>query len=332
MGGEVLVGRELLLGGELGRGKLTDSAAIAAPARRGRRGSRALDQSGPEQRSPPFDHPRVGVSRLFHPLRPSARAVHACAVLFDGDDGRVGKVRRRAASAVGRCVMPSPDASRCRARCVFVVAVVALLTIALSTGTALAAATTAAARVSPRRMGVNVSDLPANLAIGSSAGLGVAREQMIEGTNADPTVARLAAAHLHFYPMLGLSCPPGSRPVDQLHATPGPRDQSRLGLKDEDGVGIAAGIKRHRARQPDRRRRLVYAGSQRLSAKIPRHRQRRSPPSSIVIPAREIGLRLASDSIPRMHRPDKADHRRSRTHPETTTNHRRTAIRDRRAR
>jgi hypothetical protein len=48
---------------------------------------------------------------------------------------------------------------------------------------------------------------PSNLQMASSAGLGVVRKQVIEGTNADPVVALAASAHLRLAPMLGLPCP-----------------------------------------------------------------------------------------------------------------------------
>lgn len=72
----------------------------------------------------------------------------------------------------------------------------------------------AAAPVSGQALGVEIFTAtsngqldPTNLQMASSAGLGVVRKQVIEGTNADSVVALAASAHLRLAPMLGLPCP-----------------------------------------------------------------------------------------------------------------------------
>ncbi|HEY4829547.1 MAG TPA: hypothetical protein VIH85_22475 [Solirubrobacteraceae bacterium] len=63
---------------------------------------------------------------------------------------------------------------------------------------------TAAAPISPDSLGVNFTGSPPDLATASAAGVGLARDQIIAGTNIDAVVELTAAAHLRLYPMLGL--------------------------------------------------------------------------------------------------------------------------------
>ena len=69
----------------------------------------------------------------------------------------------------------------------------------LSPGSALAATP-----ISPDRLGVNFTGAPSDLATASAAGAGLARDQVIAGSNTDAIVGLTAAAHLRLYPMLGL--------------------------------------------------------------------------------------------------------------------------------
>ena len=62
----------------------------------------------------------------------------------------------------------------------------------------------AAAPIAPDSLGVNFTGSPSDLATASAAGVGVAREQVIAGSNTDAVVQLTAAAHLRLYPMLGL--------------------------------------------------------------------------------------------------------------------------------
>jgi len=68
----------------------------------------------------------------------------------------------------------------------------------------LPASAVAAAPISPDSLGVNFSGSPPDLATASAAGVGLARDQVIEGTNTDAVVELTSAAHLRLYPMLGL--------------------------------------------------------------------------------------------------------------------------------
>jgi hypothetical protein len=65
-------------------------------------------------------------------------------------------------------------------------------------------AASAATPISPERIGVNFRGTPSDLATASAAGVGVARDEVIAGSNTDAVVALAAAAHLRLYPMLGL--------------------------------------------------------------------------------------------------------------------------------
>ncbi len=62
----------------------------------------------------------------------------------------------------------------------------------------------AATPISPDSLGVNFTGSPSDLATASAAGVGLARDEVIEGTNTDAVVELTAAAHLRLYPMLGL--------------------------------------------------------------------------------------------------------------------------------
>ena len=62
----------------------------------------------------------------------------------------------------------------------------------------------AATPISSDSLGINFSGSPSDLASASAAGVGLAREQVIEGSDSDAVVALTAAAHLRLYPMLGL--------------------------------------------------------------------------------------------------------------------------------
>ena len=62
----------------------------------------------------------------------------------------------------------------------------------------------AAAPIAPDSLGVNFTGSPSDLATASAAGVGVARDQVIAGSNTDAVVQLTAAAHLRLYPMLGL--------------------------------------------------------------------------------------------------------------------------------
>ena len=79
-------------------------------------------------------------------------------------------------------------------------AVAQLLTAAVL----LPSAASAATPISPNSLGINFTGSPSDLATASVAGVGLARDQVIEGTNTDAVVALTAAAHLRLYPMLGL--------------------------------------------------------------------------------------------------------------------------------
>jgi hypothetical protein len=54
------------------------------------------------------------------------------------------------------------------------------------------------------RLGINFTGAPPDLATASAAGVGLARDQVIDGTDIDAVVQLTAAAHLRLYPMLGL--------------------------------------------------------------------------------------------------------------------------------
>jgi hypothetical protein len=62
----------------------------------------------------------------------------------------------------------------------------------------------AATPLSPDSLGVNFTGFPPDLATASAAGVGLAREEVIAGSNIDEIVQLTAAAHLRLYPMLGL--------------------------------------------------------------------------------------------------------------------------------
>src|SRR5690242_2230732 len=62
----------------------------------------------------------------------------------------------------------------------------------------------AATPLSHERFGINFRGAPPNLATASVPGVGLARDQVIAGTDTDAVVQLAAAAHLRLYPMLGL--------------------------------------------------------------------------------------------------------------------------------
>jgi hypothetical protein len=62
----------------------------------------------------------------------------------------------------------------------------------------------AAATLSHDSLGVNFTGTPPDLATASVAGVGLARDEVISGSNTDAVVQLTAAAHLRLYPMLGL--------------------------------------------------------------------------------------------------------------------------------
>lgn len=58
--------------------------------------------------------------------------------------------------------------------------------------------------LSPDSLGVNFTGAPPDLATASGAGVGLARDEVISGSNTDAVVELTAAAHLRLYPMMGL--------------------------------------------------------------------------------------------------------------------------------
>ena len=75
------------------------------------------------------------------------------------------------------------------------------MTVALSISPERAAASTP---ISKQTLGINFTGSPPDLATAAAAGIGLARDQVISGSNTDAVVALTAAAHLRLYPMLGL--------------------------------------------------------------------------------------------------------------------------------
>jgi hypothetical protein len=67
-----------------------------------------------------------------------------------------------------------------------------------------AAAMASAAPISHDAFGVNFGGAPPNLSVASPAGVGVARVQVIDGSNNDALVELAAAAGLRLYPILGI--------------------------------------------------------------------------------------------------------------------------------
>jgi hypothetical protein len=68
----------------------------------------------------------------------------------------------------------------------------------------------AAAPISPDSLGVNFTGAPSDLATASASGVGLARDEVIEGTNTDAVVELTAATDLRLYPMLGLPASHGA--------------------------------------------------------------------------------------------------------------------------
>jgi hypothetical protein len=64
--------------------------------------------------------------------------------------------------------------------------------------------------ISPEAIGVNFTGSPPDLATAAAAGVGLARYQVIAGSNADAVVELTAAARLRLYPMLGLPASHGA--------------------------------------------------------------------------------------------------------------------------
>jgi hypothetical protein len=87
-----------------------------------------------------------------------------------------------------------------------VCACVAISCMLLFAGELLLTADRAAAStpISPDSVGVNFTGAPPDLGTAAAAGVGLARYQVIAGSNTDAVVALTAAAHLRLYPMLGL--------------------------------------------------------------------------------------------------------------------------------
>ena len=100
-----------------------------------------------------------------------------------------------AMAAMSRCVQVSSNTGR----------VCAVLGAQLLAAAAVLPGSAAAATpISPDSLGVNFTGSPPDLATASAAGVGLARDQVIEGTNTDAVVELTAAADLRLYPMLGL--------------------------------------------------------------------------------------------------------------------------------
>jgi hypothetical protein len=74
----------------------------------------------------------------------------------------------------------------------------------LAAGALLPASAGAATPLSPDSLGVNFTGAPPDLATASAAGVGLARYQVISGSNTDALLELTAAAHLRLYPMMGL--------------------------------------------------------------------------------------------------------------------------------
>ena len=74
----------------------------------------------------------------------------------------------------------------------------------LAAASVLPGSAAAADPISHDRLGVNFTGAPPDLATASAAGVGLARDQVIAGSNTDAVVSLTAAAHLRLYPMLGL--------------------------------------------------------------------------------------------------------------------------------
>lgn len=68
----------------------------------------------------------------------------------------------------------------------------------------MAGSAVAATPLSPDSLGVNFTGSPSDLATASAAGAGLARDEVIAGSNTDAVVELTAAAHLRLYPMMGL--------------------------------------------------------------------------------------------------------------------------------
>jgi hypothetical protein len=71
-------------------------------------------------------------------------------------------------------------------------------------GTLLPGSAEAETPLSPDSLGVNFTGAPPDLATASASGVGLARYEVISGSNTDAVVELTAAAHLRLYPMMGL--------------------------------------------------------------------------------------------------------------------------------
>ena len=74
----------------------------------------------------------------------------------------------------------------------------------LAAAAVLPSSAAAATPLSHESLGINFTGSPTDLATASAAGVGLARDQVIAGTNTDAVVELTAAADLRLYPMLGL--------------------------------------------------------------------------------------------------------------------------------
>jgi hypothetical protein len=74
----------------------------------------------------------------------------------------------------------------------------------VAAGSVLPGSAVAAAPLSQESLGVNFTGSPTDLATAAAAGVGLARDEVIAGSNTDAVVELTAAAGLRLYPMLGL--------------------------------------------------------------------------------------------------------------------------------
>ena len=74
----------------------------------------------------------------------------------------------------------------------------------VAAGSVLPGSAVAAAPLSHESLGINFTGSPTDLATAAAAGVGLARDEVIAGSNTDAVVELTAAAGLRLYPMLGL--------------------------------------------------------------------------------------------------------------------------------
>jgi hypothetical protein len=80
----------------------------------------------------------------------------------------------------------------------------ALAGLALA-GVLLVCATSATGKVfSSEHLGINFADSPANLGLASASGVGLARTEVLAGSDTDALMTLVASAHLRLYPVMGL--------------------------------------------------------------------------------------------------------------------------------